>query len=267
MKIEFFKYSATGNDFVLIDQRDSCFTISKEFVRKYCARKSGIGADGVLVISNSQEHDFKMNIYNSDGSLAEMCGNGARCCIDYIYRVDKLKDQTLVKFETLNSIYEGYLDDEEVVLKMTELYDVQVVDTTDLGGKNTLYLNTGVPHTVVEVSSVSDVNVKSIGSAIRFDKRFQGGTNVDFIEVVSKDKQEVRMRVYERGVEDETLSCGTGVMAVALACQKFYNWEGQVKVQTRGGDVIAELNSETKEMFYRGKVNLIFSGKIVERTS
>jgi diaminopimelate epimerase len=266
--MQFYKYSGSGNDFIFIDNRQEVFRARPSVIVELCKRKEGIGADGVILIGNSKKHDFEMRIFNADGSEAEMCGNGARCSVHFAYYFLKLKDEKHFIFETMNGVYEGeVVAKDEVKIKMTELYDVDSVNINDLSGKRALYLNTGVPHAVIQVSSVEDVNIKAIGSAIRNDVRFPNGTNVDFFEVLNAKDQTIKLRVYERGVEDETLCCGTGVMATAISCAKFFNWSGTVNVYAKGGYLKAIVDTDLKNLFFQGEVKMLFQGEILHESS
>ena len=261
--MEFYKYSGSGNDFIVIDNRLGEFRIKPTQIAAWCKRREGVGADGVLTIGSSEKHDFEMRIFNADGSEAEMCGNGARCCVHFAYHVLKLKDSKEFSFETMNGVYSGSVEnDNEVKIKMTELYDVDSINISDLSSKRAMYLNTGVPHAVVQVASAEDVNVKSIGSAIRHDVRFPNGTNVDFFEVVDDREKVIKLRVYERGVEDETLCCGTGVMATAVSCAKFFNWSGEIKVYAKGGLLKAIVDKNLKDLYFQGEVKKLFKGEL-----
>jgi diaminopimelate epimerase len=186
-----------------------------------------------------------------------MCGNAARSSIHYMAKHRKV-EKDLYKFETMNGQYEGSIVEADIVrVKMTELYDLNKVSVDDLGRKNVLYLNTGVPHTVIQVNNVEDVNIKSLGSTIRNDVRFASGTNVDFFEVMNEKEQRIKLRIYERGVEDETLCCGTGVMATAVACAKFFGWTGEIKVHTRGGELTSLVDKELENLYFQGEVHFV----------
>jgi diaminopimelate epimerase len=262
--MQFYKYSGSGNDFIFIDNRGADLRIKPTQITAWCKRREGIGADGVITINPSKEHDFEMRIFNADGSEAEMCGNGARCCVHFAYYVLKLKEEKHFIFDTMNGVYEGEIvSDDEVKVKMTELYELDSINISDLSGKRAMYLNTGVPHAVIQVSSAEDVNVKAIGSAIRHDVRFPNGTNVDFFEVIDNEKQTVKLRVFERGVEDETLCCGTGVMATAVSCAKFFNWSGVINVYVRGGFLKAIVDKDFKDLYFQGEVKKLFKGEII----
>ena len=261
--MEFYKYSGSGNDFIFVDNRLGDLRIKPTQIVAWCKRREGIGADGVIIISESKELDFEMRIFNADGSEAEMCGNGARCSVHFAYNYLKIKNSKSYKFETMNGTYEGeVVGDSEVKVKMTELYDVDSINIKDLSGKRAMYLNTGVPHAVIQVSSAEDVNIKSIGSSIRNDVRFPNGTNVDFFEVVDAKTQTIKLRVYERGVEDETLCCGTGVMATAVSCAKFFNWHGIINVYAKGGFLKAIVDKDLENLYFQGEVQMVFKGHL-----
>lgn len=258
--MKFYKYSGSGNDFVFLSEFSEKVSLSLPQIKRFCERKLGIGADGVVLVAPSEKLDYSLRIFNSDASEPEMCGNAARCSIHFAKNILKI-DKEEMYFETCNGIYQGkMMQGDEVKVKMTELYDVDSIDISDLGNKATLFLNTGVPHAVIEVGVVEEVKVNEVGSVIRNDKRFKEGTNVDFFEVSDFKGQEISMRVYERGVEGETLCCGTGVIACAVTCAKTYGWCGEIKVKTRGGDITAIVNEDLSELYFQGEVDLVFEG-------
>jgi diaminopimelate epimerase len=261
MEIPFIKYSGSGNDFVIIDNRNESFLLSAKEVIRVCKRREGIGADGVVYLNNSsQGHDFSIQIFNADGSEAEMCGNASRSVVHYAYNDLKLKTSTKYTFDTMNGVYYGEILGDEVKIKMTELYDVDAIDVSDLSTKASLYLNTGVPHTVLQVNNVDDIKIEELGSVIRYDSRFPSGTNVGFFEVVKSEEQSIKLRVYERGVEAETLCCGTGIMAAAITCSKKLGWIGEIKVVARGGVLKAIVNQKLDDLYFQGIVQPIYKG-------
>lgn len=255
MKIDFTKYSGHGNDFVLIDLRDSDIELSKDSIISICNRRFGVGADGIIFISLSSQSDFSMRIKNCDGSEADMCGNAARIAVYHEYLKTK---KSSFKFQTLNSRYEGKFEGGESCIKMSELYDVNKYDISDLGFLSGMYLNTGVPHTVVETKNIEELDLINEGLKIRHDSRFTNGTNVCFFEVIKKN--EIKFRVYERGVEGETHCCGTGIVATAVTCKKLLNWDGEILVHCLGGEVKVSVSHDLKEILYKGKVDLSFKG-------
>lgn len=263
METEFFKYSGSGNDFVILDTQKIKKAPSKQDIKDLCHRRFGVGADGVILVGASKEEDFSMRIFNSDGGEAEMCGNGARCSIHYYHYHVSNQLKTKYQFNTMNGTYSGEVLGEDLIqIKMTELYDLEKYDVNDLSGLKAMYLNTGVPHTVIQVTNVDDVSVNSVGRAIRFDKRFEGGSNVCFFHV--EGDQTIKLRVYERGVEAETLCCGTGVMASAVASSKFFNWSGAIKVSTKGGDLLTKVDKDLSHLYFIGDVRLVFRGQYID---
>ena len=289
MKIEFYKLQASGNDFILLDNIKSKnkFSIAfyKNFAKKYCSRKLGIGADGVLIIQPSKKADFKMRIFNSDGSEAEMCGNGARCVGLWAYLASQRKN---VKFETKAGIIEAKIG----VKNKTTL--VKVKTSIPVGLKVNLplkilgrkikvnFINTGVPHVVIFVQGLDKIDVDKIGREIRFHKQFKpAGTNVNFVEI--KGDSSIKVRTYERGVEAETLACGTGSLASAMISWLKLNPEIKQKnlismlVTTKSKDVLkvtfsakggsvsgGDDKAEIDNVWLEGKAYLIYQGIIKE---
>ena len=263
--INFTKFNATGNDFIVIDNRKLFYKAEdKNKWSALCKLKTGIGADGVLLLEESSNFDFKMRYINADGIEVEMCGNGARAITAYANEVLDIKKKTY-KFETMNGIYECSLDDNYGFrLKMTELYDVGKIELKDLElkfqAKKSFYLNTGVPHAVFEIEKIQEYPVVNNGRMVRYDERFPKGSNANFFEVISPNH--IKIRTYERGVENETLSCGTGATATALAAAKFYGWNDLVVLETLGGILTILFSLDLKEIYLCGKVEKIFTGII-----
>lgn len=253
--------NATGNDFIVIDNRLQVVSAeNKELWKKICALKSGIGADGVLLLEKSTISDFKMRYINADGGEVEMCGNGARAITAFAYEILETKKETY-HFETMNGIYECSLDSiYGHRLKMTELYDVDKIDLTPLNieNKHSMYLNTGVPHCVFEVQNVLNFPVFEKGKSVRYSPLFIKGTNANFFEVIAP--RQLRVRTYERGVENETLSCGTGITATAIAAAKFYQWSDEIVLETPGGRLTVLFNTDFSSVYLCGKVDKIFIG-------
>lgn len=262
-KINFTKFNATGNDFIVIDNRDLTFKAEdKAKWAALCSLKTGIGADGVLLLEKSSTVDFKMRYINADGGEVEMCGNGARAITAFAHEVLDAKKETY-KFETMNGVYECSLDATYGYrLKMTELYDIGKIELNDLDSKvqakKSFYMNTGVPHAVFEIEKIKEYPVFDNGRMVRYDGRFPKGSNANFFEVVSPNH--IKIRTYERGVENETLSCGTGATAAALVAAKFYGWNDEVVLETMGGILAVKFSKDLKDIYLCGKVEKIFTG-------
>jgi diaminopimelate epimerase len=265
-KISFTKFNATGNDFVVIDNRELTYAADdKKRWAAMCSLKTGIGADGVLLLEKSDKVDFKMRYINADGGEVEMCGNGARAITAFANEVLNVKKE-IYRFETMNGIYECALDPVYGYrLKMTELYDIGKIPLNDLDSKmhasKSLYMNTGVPHAVFEVKGILDYPVLDNGRVVRHDGRFPKGSNANFFEVITP--KHIRIRTFERGVENETLSCGTGATATALAAAKFYGWNEEVVLETLGGRLAVKFSADLKDIYLCGKVEKIFTGTTV----
>lgn len=273
-KLEFQKFCGTGNDFIIIDNRNFKNLIKNrsEFAIKYCRRGLSIGADGVLFLENSSIADFKMSLFQPDGSQAEMCGNGARCIAKYAYMNGMASKD--MKFETLAGIVEAKVNGNMVSVKLTEPKDLIINKSVKLSEPkiefNYCFINTGVPHTVIIVDDLNKVDVKNWGNKIRFHEDFKpAGTNVNFI--IKTGDTSISVRTYERGVEDETLACGTGSTASALIASLKFNMTSPVTVQTKSGENLiihfnrdALLNNKFDDikLFLEGRVEKIFDGII-----
>ena len=257
----FSKLSGTGNDFIVIDNRRKVITNPKSFALKVCDRKRSVGADGVLLVERSKKADYKMRIINSDGSEAEMCGNGIRC-IGFFSFLKKIagKNQTVetlsgVKIVTILDAKKGLVD-----VNMGQPKDERIGAAIKTGGKNFtgFFVNTGVPHTVVLNDSV---DVYIYGRQIRYHKVFKpAGTNVNFVKVINANT--IKVRTYERGVEAETDACGTGSTASAYITNALCKTKFPTKVITRGGDILEIDADEEGNLYMSGSVTNICEGKI-----
>ena len=226
MEFSFYKYQGTGNDFVMIDNRNKFFPKNNtKMVRQLCDRKFGIGADGLILLELHPTAHFKMVYYNADGNLSSMCGNGGRCITHFAMMLGIIESEA--KFEAVDGIHEATIDGDLISLKMNNVTEVEV-------SENHTFLDTGSPHHVQMVSGIESFNVYDEGKTIRNARYGKEGANINFVEALDNDIFSVR--TYERGVEDETLSCGTGVTAVALA---MYETEmtsaNEVTLKTPGG--------------------------------
>ncbi len=237
-KIRFWKMSGSGNDFVVIDRRNPVLVEDpSRFTQKVCRRNVSVGADGVLFLEESTRADFMMRIFNADGSEAEMCGNGARCIARFAY-LQGIAGKTMT-FETLAGIMKAEVSRERVKIQMSEIKDLALHRRILVEGKEYLVhsLNTGVPHTVLLFQNLEEAPVLDLGRKIRFHEAFSpAGTNVNFIDVT--DSHHISIRTYERGVEDETLACGTGAVASALASSALGVVDSPVFLRTRGEEVL-----------------------------
>ena len=269
MKIPFMKMSGSGNDFILIDHRKPLLPRDrmKEFAQKVCQRRVSVGADGLIFIEGSEKADFKWQFFNADGSEAEMCGNGGRCAA----RFASLKGITgpSLTFETLAGILSAQVDGSRVKLELTRPHSLKLDETLVVEGKpfHVSSINTGVPHSVCFVDDVARWDVVRAGRAIRNHPHFApGGTNADFVQL--EKGSHLIARTYERGVEDETLACGTGLVASSLVAAFKGLVTSPVSVKTQGGEVLKvhfEIEGkEVKRVFYEGDVRLIYEAEMWE---
>ncbi len=262
VKIHFHKYQATGNDFVVIDNRSAAYSLSREQIGRICDRKFGIGADGLMLIEQDAEEDFNLVYYNSDGSQS-LCGNGSRAAVHFASRLGIVNGK--VSFRAHDGNHSAQLLDSGIVrLRMN---NVARVDT--FGEDH--FINTGSPHYVRFVRDVKNFPVYAEGRRIRNDARFlPGGTNVNFAELL--DDNTVFVRTYERGVEDETLSCGTGVVAAALAAS-LRGYFSPTTIKTIGGELSVEIKAGVsglssgqgdifKDIFLAGPAKMVFEGDL-----
>lgn len=234
--VRFTKMNGAGNDFVMLDNRMGNLRLDRAIITQLCDRHRGVGADGVLVLERpANGADFRMRYYNADGGEAEMCGNGARCFARFADRIAGPLEK--LSFETPAGVIAAALKGETVTLQLSNPRDLELGGRISAGGReiNYHYVESGVPHVVVPVPAIENVNVRELGSAIRHDPRFAPrGTNVNFLE--RRGPRAIAIRTYERGVEDETLACGTGVVASALIFSATENADGPISVRVRGGD-------------------------------
>jgi len=257
MTYTFYKYQGTGNDFVFIDNRQDMFNKNNtKLIAHLCDRRFGIGADGLILLENDATSDFKMVYFNADGNESTMCGNGGRCIVAFAEMLNIINKKAT--FNAIDGFHEATISDGFVKLKMQ---DVETLESF----KNHVFLDTGSPHHVEMVSNLKQLDVKTEGSKIRYGKPYnQAGSNVNFVEEINKNTFAVR--TYERGVEDETLSCGTGVTAVALAMHSLNKTEAkEVNLNVEGGNlkVSFEVNAKGyKNIWLQGPVTLVFKGEI-----
>ncbi|MFZ4401426.1 MAG: diaminopimelate epimerase [Bacteroidales bacterium] len=258
MILNFSKYHGAGNDFILIDNRKDKITLNCSEVAFLCNRHLGIGADGLMLLNSSEQHDFEMQYFNSDGNESSMCGNGGRCITAFASKLGIIDKHTL--FTAIDGLHTAKITKDNGSIKTIrlQLSDVKKIQAFD----NYFLLNTGSPHYVQFVDDVKAIDVATEGSKIRYDHRFAPeGLNVNFVEI---KENFIFVRTYERGVEAETLSCGTGVTASALAYAFDKNIE-KLSIHTLGGKLTVSFekhNAAFKNVFLEGEASFVFEGKI-----
>ena len=254
MKIKFYKYQATGNDFVIIDNRGGHYQLSIEQIMKLCDRKFGVGCDGVMFIEKDPQFDFKLSYYNGDGTQS-LCGNGSRAAVKIA------SDLGMISGKTTFNAYDGpheaeVLPDDIIKLKMNDVNELRHID-------NGFFVNTGSPHFVKFVDTLKDYPITPEGREIRYSPSFHPmGTNANFVEEIGNNT--LFVRTYERGVEEETLSCGTGVTASALAAS-LKGYTSPVKIKVLGGELSIEFKSKENlfsDIFLIGPAQKVFEGEI-----
>ena len=257
MQIEFYKYQGTGNDFIIMDNRDKRYeSLTRQQVAFLCDRRFGIGADGLMLLNRHPDYDFEMKYYNSDGRESTMCGNGGRCLTQFAFDIGI--DKTSFSFLAVDGPHEANINEKVVALKMNDVNQVR----HDHGD---YILNTGSPHYVQFTNDVMHLDVYKKGKEIRHNKEFEKeGINVNFVEQTELTDR-IIVRTYERGVEDETFSCGTGVTAAALVSAHNDSGFNRVEVKTKGGllSVEYEKKGDTfKNIWLSGPAVKVFSGTI-----
>jgi diaminopimelate epimerase len=257
MELTFFKYQGTGNDFIIIDNRKSVFPrYDNRLIQKLCHRNFGIGADGLMLLESSGDYDFKMVYFNADGHEGTMCGNGGRCIVAFARSLNIFEKETV--FEATDGIHHARMNEQNVSLEMKNVTNIQEF-------KDHVFLDTGSPHHVEFTDDLSKIDIYSKGKEIRYGKPyFEEGTNVNFVQQISEDS--FKVRTYERGVENETLSCGTGVTAVALATDFLdLSKHRKINLQTLGGDLSVEFNKNEEgyqNIYLSGPATFVFKGTI-----
>lgn len=256
MEFHFFKYQGTGNDFIIADNRNNSIELSTNQINKLCNRRFGIGADGLMLLNDRPGFDFEMKYYNSDGNEGSMCGNGGRCMVKFAYHLGIHRE--LYHFMATDGIHEAEIDiDGIVALKMQDVNKVTRFH-------NDYTLNTGSPHYIKVITGLSGIDVFKKGQEIRYSKDFEKeGINVNFVELEA-EPDKISIRTYERGVENETLSCGTGVTAAALVCYHNENGYNEVEIKTKGGVLTVEYDRTDEDTFKNiwlcGPAEKVFEG-------
>ena len=258
MQIKFYKYQGTGNDFVMIDNRSDFFPKNNiQLIAKLCDRRFGIGADGLILLENDAETDFRMVYYNSDGNESSMCGNGGRCLVAFAKNLNVISDKAT--FIATDGLHHATIIENGIVsLQMKDVDQVKIE-------KDYVFLNTGSPHHVILVDDIENYDVKTNGAAIRYSDLYgKAGSNVNFVSQISNNH--FRLRTYERGVEDETLSCGTGATATAIAMNAIGKTNAtNVDLDVEGGTLKVSFDKKGiayNNVFLEGKATFVFEGII-----
>jgi len=254
--MKFYKYQGTGNDFVIIDDREEIFPVTQKLIADLCHRRFGVGADGLMLLQNAKDYDFRMVYFNSDGTEGSMCGNGGRCLVRFAHNLGIIGESTL--FIATDGEHEAKVTSEVISLKMIDVTTIERTDKYD-------FINTGSPHYVEYTHDLKNLDVYTKGKSIRYNEPFvsMGGTNVNFVEVVGDNQLEVR--TYERGVENETYACGTGVTACALSANARFGFEKAIDIKVMGGNLRIEFNRTENgydNIFLIGSAVQVFQGNI-----
>ncbi|MCJ7468373.1 MAG: diaminopimelate epimerase [Maribacter sp.] len=256
MVLSFYKYQGTGNDFIMVDNRNEKFLKQDTHLISFlCDRKFGIGADGLILLENHAEGDFKMAYFNSDGRESSMCGNGGRCIVAFAQRLGIIHDSA--QFMAVDGMHKATVKDAIISLQMKDVHDI-------MNRQHAIFLDTGSPHHVQMVEKLDSFKVAKEGRKIRYGMYGETGSNINFVE--QKDPMTFTVRTYERGVEDETLSCGTGVTAVAIAMHSSGKTKGDhVNIQTLGGPLQVKFKPKKgtyEDVYLIGPAKMVFEGKI-----
>lgn len=266
MKFEFLKMHGCGNDFILVNNYENkSYDWSPDFVNMLCNRHIGIGADGFIVLEKDKESSFFMRFFNSDGYESDMCANGSRCICKFAYDLDFVKNEFI--FRANDGFHKSYILNKNIVKVQVNL--IRSYNEIDFTNNITLpddihyrgFLNTGVPHLILECDKLEDVDVYKIGKELRYHKLFKpAGTNVNFVEALD-GSSELKIRTYERGVEQETLSCGSGVTASAIIfAQMTKQNNANYNIITSGGKLTVELSNEFNSIFLQGPAVNVYKG-------
>ena len=261
--MHFYKYQGTGNDFIMLDSYHADIKLSTSEIKQLCNRNFGIGADGLIFIKRHPDYDFEMDYYNADGSSATFCGNGARCIVAFAQKLHIIDEETV--FIAKDGVHKAEINNNIVKLQMRDVIEYQ-------DKKDFFFVNTGTEHTVIFVDELDKYNVFEKGKKIRYSKEFQPlGTNVNFVEI---ENNYLKIKTYEKGVEDETLSCGTGIVASALCFSVKNSLDFQssnpslkdnfiIDIKAKGGDLKVFFNKKNNiftDIWLQGETNFVFEG-------
>lgn len=263
--LHFYKMHGAGNDFILIDNRAGAFSLSEhQLFRRFCQRHNGVGADGLMLISGCETAHFRLDYYNADGLPADMCGNGARCAVLLAHQLNIAPAECT--FEISGRVYHArVLSGNRVRLRMQEARVLMENDGLAFLAKpeflSMAWVDTGVPHLVITLKDTPDnLNIIEYGRHLRHHWLFRPhGTNVNFIYPL--EKKHLQVRIYERGVENETMACGTGAVACAIVASRQFGWSSPVTVHFRGGDLQVEFEADLQEVYLNGEVFRVFEGE------
>lgn len=258
MQVEFYKYQGTGNDFVMIDNRSDFFPKKDtKLIEQLCDRRFGIGADGLILLENDSDTDFRMVYYNADGNQSSMCGNGGRCLVAFAKKLNVIENETT--FIATDGLHHATIAPDSIV--SLQMIDVDAINKFE----DHTFLNTGSPHHVQLVDDLEHYNVKEKGAAIRYGDLYgKPGSNVNFVKKI--DDKTFSLRTYERGVEDETLACGTGATAVAIAMNAIGETnETDINLNVEGGKLVVsfeKIGEHFTNVFLKGPAEFVFKGTI-----
>lgn len=257
MKLSFYKYQGAGNDFVMIDDRNMDFPIEPSLIQHLCDRHFGIGADGLILLQPHEQADFRMVYFNADGNESSMCGNGGRSIVQFAFDL-KIIDNT-TEFIATDGLHQAHIHHNSIDLKMSDVDKIEHF-------QQHMFLNTGSPHHIEFVNDLSVINVKEKGAEIRYGAPyFEEGSNVNFVQKINEEH--LKIRTYERGVEDETLACGTGVTAAAIAAyESQLIKKNTVNMETLGGLLIVRFQKNNQgsynNIWLSGPAKFVFKGEI-----
>ena len=259
MKIDFFKYEGTGNDFVIIDNRELTFQKNdKTLIQNICDRKKGVGADGLILLENHDELDFSMIYFNADGSESGFCGNGSRCITHLSNNLNIINDNA--KFNAIDGIHESKITNGRISVKMNDILKSEIFKYNDK--YSTTFVDTGSPHLIRIYENIDSIDIVKEARELKLIySEYTDGLNINFCQI---SDSKIKLRTYERGVEDETLSCGTGAVASAV----FLKDSGlvsndKIEILMKGGLLSVELNKEKNlfsDIWLSGEVNMVFKG-------
>ena len=248
---KFYKYQGTGNDFVTIDNREEKFSVSQAYIEHLCHRRFSIGADGLILIENTPDYDFRMVYFNADGNEGSMCGNGGRCAVRFAEDLGIFNNNTT--FIAVDGEHTATANAEVISLKMGKVHGLEHHEIYD-------FMNTGSPHYITYLSDIQAFNVFEEGKKIRYSEEWikRGGTNVNFVEVLENNT--IYVRTYERGVEDETYSCGTGVTASALSANLRFGIKSPINIISKGGNLQVSFEENFQNIHLIGPAVKVFEG-------